>query len=461
MTNLLITMKEKVSLFSPPEDLYLRILSDNTFPNPKYAANKQHGYSNWKTKETIETFNCFNGGVSLPRGYANDLIDLCDSKGIETSLEDLRSVHETTFPSLNAELRPYQKRAVEQALQVEQGVIISPTGSGKSLIGLDIIRQRKQKTLIIVHRSDLAKQWTDVILERLGIKSGFIGDGRFEIGNKITIAMIQTLSSRADDTKKIGESFGLLLIDEVHHIPAESFFEVVGGMSAKFLYGLSAIVRRRDGLEQMIYRSIGNIITTVKTEEVESLGATVPVSVVSVKTGFSPGSLNSWNEYMSAITADERRNALIVDLAQKATGPALILTDRVEHVTALSKQLLSIGIDHVLAHGQLKAADRTSVMANIKTARITIGTTGLLGEGLDVSSWSVLIMASPISSEIKLMQAIGRIVRPAPGKTKGIVYDLQDDCGFSGSSFNKRFEIYKKNSIWVDFSKKNSDRRSA
>ena len=90
-------------------------------------------------------------------------------------------------------------------------------------------------------------------------------------------------------------------------------------------------------------------------------------------------------------------------------------------------------------------------MQELKTAHITLGTTGLLGEGLDVSSWSVLIMASPISSEIKLLQNIGSIVRPASGKEKAIVYDLRDDCGFSGSSFNKRKAIYEKHKIRIEF----------
>jgi len=451
MTSLAITMKEKISLFSPPDDLYCRILEDNTFVNPKYVSNIQHGYSNQDTEETIETFDRFNGGIVLPRGYTKDLLNLCDREGIKTTLEDLRTVHKTTFPLLNAELRPYQKRAVSEAMLFDQGVIVSPTGSGKTLIGLEIIRQRKQKTLIIVHRSDLAKQWSEVILERMGIKAGFIGDGRFEIGNKITIAMVQTLSSRWEETGEIGEKLGLILVDETHHIPAESFSQVVGSLSAKYLYGLSATLRRADGLEEIIYRCIGGVIATVTREEVESLGATVPTTVHSIKTGFDPGPLSSWNDYLNAITDSKKRNSLILNLAWKANAPALILTDRVEHAEILSKMLKDKNIDHALAHGKLKPNERLEAMAKIKSAQITIGTTGLLGEGLDVSGWGVLIMASPISSEIKLMQAIGRIVRPSEGKTEGIVCDLKDDCGFAGSSFKKRFEIYKKNKIWVKF----------
>jgi superfamily II DNA or RNA helicase len=110
-------------------------------------------------------------------------------------------------------------------------------------------------------------------------------------------------------------------------------------------------------------------------------------------------------------------------------------------------------IDHVLAHGKIGKKEREGMMERIKSAKLTVGTTSLLGEGIDVSSWNTLIMGAPISSEIKLMQAIGRIVRPSNGKEKAIVYDLKDNCGFAGASFNKRFEIYKKNKIWVQFQK--------
>jgi superfamily II DNA or RNA helicase len=131
-------------------------------------------------------------------------------------------------------LRPYQERAVFEATQSDQGVIVSPTGSGKSLMGLEIVRQKGQRSLIIVHRSDLAKQWLDVIEEQMGIKASFIGDGQFSVGEKITVAMIQTLASRAEETKTIADTFGLVLTDEVHHTPCETFSEVLGWMSSKY-----------------------------------------------------------------------------------------------------------------------------------------------------------------------------------------------------------------------------------
>jgi superfamily II DNA or RNA helicase len=451
----IIKVAEKISIQTNDSDLVSIIKSANTFPNPKYLSNEQHGYSNRDTDSTISTYHHEGGSLILPRGFLRDLQKILDDRDITPQILDERATNPCVYPEKleGITLRPYQQRAVDSAMEFDEGIVISPTGSGKTLIGLEIIRQKGQKALIIVHRGDLAKQWIDVIKERLGIKACFIGDGCWEVGD-VTVAMIQTISSSENETKALSGAFGTVLLDEAHHAPATNCFWILGRLAAKYRYGLSAISNRRDGLEPMIYRAIGPVISTITKKEVESLGATVPTTVVSIETGFNPGVVNSWNEYLDAISVSPERNEGIIQLAQRSEGSILILTDRVDHAEKLSQILGKRNIDHVLAHGQINKKERQDLMERIKAARITVGTTGLLGEGLDVTSWSVLIMASPISSEIKLMQAVGRIVRSAPGKEKAIAYDLKDDCGFSGSSFKKRFEIYKKHRIWVQFGRR-------
>lgn len=452
-----IKISSNIILDCSNDEFISAIEKANTFKNPKYESNSQNGYSNWQTSSTIETYKYLSGGyLCLPRGFLSELLELCNSLEINPIVEDLRNESPVSFSILkDVTLRPYQKLAVELAMKEDQGSIIAPTGSGKSILGLEIIRRRGQKTLILVHRSDLAKQWIDVIQERFGITAGFIGDGSFEIGKEITVGMIQTLSSKENEAKTLSDTFGLILTDEIQHLPADSFFGVIGSFKAKYLYGLTATPNRRDGLEKMIYRAIGDKIAVISKEEVEGIGATVPVKVIPIKTGFKPYSINSWNEYLGAITCNAERNTLIIELATETNEPTLILVDRVEHAENLSEMMTRRNINHVLAHGKIGKKDRDGMLERIRGAKITIGTTGLLGEGLDIKSLSILIMGSPISSEIKLMQAIGRITRSFEGKKNAVAYDLKDDCGFSGSSFNKRFEIYKKNKIWVEFNNLN------
>lgn len=451
-----INISEKVFVRSPTEELISKIKEANTFANPKYESNQQHGYSNWQTPRTIETFNlCDDGSISLPRGFLPDLLRLCKECNAHTIIEDFRCVYPANIPELEGiTLRPFQERAVSQGMQSDQGAIISPTGSGKSFIGLEIIRRRGQRALIIVHRAELAKQWADVIEEHMGIKAGFMGDGSWLVGDQITIAMVQTLAGREDEARALANAFGLVLVDEGNHLPASTFFDVLGLLAAKYRYMLSAIPNRRDGLEAMIYRAIGPAIANISKDEVENMDSTVPATIFTIQTGFNPGLVNSWNEYLDTLTVSTERNLQIIDLAQASKESTLILVDRVAHAEQLSEMMNKRGMEHVLAHGKIGKKDRENAMVRMRSAKLTIGTISLLGEGIDISSWSVLIMAAPISSEIKLMQAIGRIVRPVPGKVKAIVYDLRDECGFAGASFKKRFEIYKKHKIWVEFTNK-------
>ena len=459
MDSLKIRIRESIFLSNLSEDLLCQVKADNVFSNPSYISNEEQGRSNWKTEPTITTYSYENGFLVLPRGYMSQLLTLCKKHGIDPEIIDERSVVECAFPEELAgiKLRPHQQKAVCASLKYSQGCVVSPTGSGKSLIGLEIIRQKQQRSLILVHRSDLATQWQEVIKERLGIEAGMIGAGEWTIGEEITVALVQSLQSREKDTKALVETFGLILCDEMHHIPAKNIFELLAWFPAKYRYGLSATPRRRDGLEKMIYLGVGPIFIEIDKKEVEELGAIVPASVNVLETHFKPEYCNSWHEYSSQLSVCGKRNELIIDLSKNQTEQVLVLVDRVSHAEQLSEMFSGRGVEHVLVHGQLAKSERTNAMQAMKTAAITVGTTSLLGEGLDVSAWSILILASPISSEIKLRQAIGRVVRSAPGKKKALVYDLKDDCGFAGSSFNKRFEIYKQQNIWVNFPKQTSE----
>jgi superfamily II DNA or RNA helicase len=435
-----------------PKAILSKIIAENTFQNPRFASNEKNGFSNYKTPQFIKTFSERTEGIIVPVGFGRRLLHIFEEQATAVELVDERASISCEFPILHdVQLRDYQQRAVDQAMNASQGCIISPTGSGKSFIGLEIICRRRQKALILVHRGDLADQWDRIIKERLGLTAGFIGCGHWWIGNEITIAMVQTAAKQA---KKLSDEFGLVLVDEAHHIPAQNTFSLLGRLSARFRYGLTATPTRADGLENLLYMAIGPAVETICRDEVEGRGATVPATVKLINTRFDPGLVSTWQEYVSALTTSPERNKLIVLLAKEQSSPTLILVDRIEHAEIISGMLSHDSVEHVLVHGQLPHPGRAEAMQRMRTAAITIGTTSLLGEGLDVAAWSCLILAAPISSETKLLQAVGRVVRSAPGKTASTVFDLKDNHAFSGASFNSRFEIYKKHKIWVDFTEK-------
>ena len=180
---------------------------------------------------------------------------------------------------------------------------------------------------------------------------------------------------------------------------------------------------------------------------VEDVGGTVPATVKVLQTDFAPVDIDSWGDFIDQMVANDERNAYVVSVATKSATkmPTLVLVDRVAHAVELS----ALAGDCVLIHGGLSKQERATAMAKAKTARLTIGTTGLLGEGLDIAQWAALIMASPISSRTKLLQAMGRVVRPSVGKVRAFVADFADNHPLAFSSLGKRRAIYNAEKIQV------------
>jgi len=232
-----------------------------------------------------------------------------------------------------------------------------------------------------------------------------------------------------------------VLVDECHHIPANTFMKVINLIPCKYRYGLTATPFRRDGLAMLIRMAIGEIIAQISAEDVEQAGGITRAEILTIYTGCTYTGLECWNDYLKEISTDKDRNH-VVSLAASilsCDAPTLILTDRIEHAENIYQQCNGKAL---LIHGQLNTAERTQAMQATRQASLTIGTIGLLGEGLDVSCWTNLVLASPISSRARLLQAIGRVIRPQKGKEAGLIIDIVDDCAFSVSSYNKRTKVY-------------------
>jgi superfamily II DNA or RNA helicase len=445
-----IILNESLVVCNPPSFISDRVVKDNTFPNPVFSEALKYGRQTRTIPDEIQTFRFKGNDLIVERGYCRDFMRLCNEKEVTPEIEERRSCPPDAYPDLNGvSLREYQERAINQAEKFQQGVIVAPTGAGKSIMGLELIRRKQTRALILVHREELAKQWEKNIKALFGFTPGRIGGGSWEIGSHITIGMAQTLSKNEQKCRAIGEEFGLILCDECHHAPARTFAQVIGWFPAKYRYGLSATPTRRDRLDCLIFRVIGPELASISREEVEQVNSIVPASVVIIHTGFNPGCIDGWHEFSSSLNNYER-NRLVLNLIP-INKSSLILVDRIAHAEALSEALETKGIDHVLAHGSIPADERSTLMDRIRRSSVTVGTTSLLGEGLDVAHWETLILAAPISSEAKLLQAIGRIVRPSQDKEVGTVYDLKDACGLAGYSLKNRINIYRKHGIQFQF----------
>ena len=426
--------------------MMLRAMKENRFPNPDYADAKRQGRYTGGMPEFIHIWTEDLGILSLPRGYGKRMEALGKEMGQPITWDDKRVTAPAMYPAKieGIDFREYQAAAVDAAMGCSQGVIIAPTGSGKTLTALELIRRRSQRVAILVHTQGLARQWRAVIKKAFpGITPGLIGAGEWYEGKEITVAMVQTLASRVDAAQAFASMIGMVVIDECHHAPAGTFTEVISMFPAKFRYGFTATPRRGDSLGEVINRVIGETVAEVQDDEVLAAGGIVPIRVLAVDTGFrypqiDTRSKTAWSDLMSQLGEDDMRNDLIKRIVAdiSRSRQTLVLTERVAHAEALAKKIRG----SLLVHGTV--ADKETRMAEMAGARVTIATRGLLAEGLDCSGWSCLIQAAPISGETPTLQGIGRVIRPAPGKGHGLVIDLVDAHPFLISSWNKRKAVY-------------------
>lgn len=440
-----------------PAPVALEAMTRHTFEAPDYRRARLRGYGTRGLDSELRAYRVYSdGSLHLGRGFLPDLLEL--APGIEVI--DERTEAPVRFNHLAIDLRPYQARAVDSALKHDQGTTEAPTGSGKTVMGLALIQQREQRALILVHTRELLNQWRDRVRAMLGIEAGIIGGGQWQEGEQVTVCMFQTLTRRPEDTEQMAAGYGLVLVDEAHHVPAATFARTLAMLPCRYRYGLTATPYRRDGLTPLLRLLIGPTIARVTPAEVEAARGIVPAVIRPVRTGWGPGPVDSWQAYIERASRDLGRHQFVISVAARSVRagiPTLILVERIDHTEGLGAVARGRCINTVVLHGALTTRERQAAFARIHDAPLTIGTTGLLGEGFDAPAWGALVLAIPISGKARVLQAVGRILRPAPGKQTAYVADLIDHCAFSGASYKRRRAVYQERGFRVLASRERRD----
>ncbi len=443
-----VLVRGSLILRNAPSNVALAAMVAHTFEAPDYRRARLRGYGTRGLDPELRAYRVDDDGLHLGRGFLPELLELAPC----IEVIDERTVAPSPVEPLAVEMRPYQVRAVDSALEHEQGIVEAPTGSGKTVIGLEVIRRRGRRALILAHTRELLNQWRERVRDMLGVDPGIIGGGQWQEGEQVTVAMFQTLSRRPADTERMARGYGLVVVDECHHVPAATFARTLALLPCRYRYGLTATPYRRDGLTPLLRLLIGPTVARVTASEVEAARGIVPAVIRPIRTGWGPGPVTSWTDYVERAAADLGRSQFVIDVAARSvrTGvPTLILVERIGHAKCLGAIARGRGFDPVVLHGQLAAKERQTAIARIQDAPLTIGTTGLLGEGFDAPGWGALILASPMSGKSRVLQAVGRVLRPAPGKRAAFVADLVDRCGFAGASFKKRKTVYSERGFRV------------
>jgi superfamily II DNA or RNA helicase len=420
------------------------------FLNSDYLVKKNIGKSTFNLEKYFRLVEETTEGVIIPRGFVANLITFCRKENLPFKIIDNRKKLDPVDFESEIELMPNQEAAIERTIDKDFGVIVSPPGSGKTIIGLEIIAQKRQPSLIIVHRKQLFDQWIDRIQNFLKIprrEIGQIGNQKFKVGKEITIAMIQSLS-RSEEIEKISNSFGTIIVDECHHIPAKSFRDAIVNFNSFYLYGLTATPKRKNNDEKLIYVYIGNILYNAdQIEQIRQKQTNIEINIretnLSVPFDYK---IDKYETISRILIHDTHRNSLIINDIEKNInrfGRFLILTERKAHVEILNLYLKD-KFETITIHGDDSESNRKSKMDQLKQGhyKIVISTGQYFGEGIDLNNLECLVIAYPFAFEGKLIQYIGRIQH---SDNPPVIFDYRDSkIDYFEKMFKQRNRYYKK-----------------
>lgn len=436
MADLIITITNNLRLRNVPAGLREKLIAKLEIVNPKWLENERMGRWNRGTPQILRFYDKVGPtGLWIPRGYLRQLILQCRKSNIRYQLDDQRRMMAPVDFGFNGQLRPFQQAAVDRMLTKDFGTLSSATGSGKTVMALYIIARRRQPTLILVHTKDLVTQWKKRIESFLAFKAadiGLIGGGKKSQGNMITIALVQSLYKCVEE---VADKIGFLVVDECHRCPSRTFTEAVNGFDSRYMLGLSATPWRRDGLSKLIFWHLGDVHYEVNKKHLVRSGDVLPAEVIVRKTDFKPyfDPVNEYSKMLSELTADTDRNILIAgDVARETAeteGICLVLSDRKAHCENLRALLkFRFKIEAELLTGDLNMNARQVVIErlNKKEIKVVIATGQLIGEGFDCRELATLFLATPIRFSGRVLQYLGRVLRPAPNKKTARVFDYVD-----------------------------------
>ncbi|MCG8388283.1 MAG: DEAD/DEAH box helicase [Cytophagales bacterium] len=402
------------------------------FANSDYFIKKKSGRNTWDTKRYFTFIEETENEVVVPRGFVGTLLRYLKQNSIDHSFIDQRIKRNTVPFAVQFELYPYQETVTQAASKKDFGIIVSPPGTGKTIIGLKIIADKQQPALIIVHRKQLLQQWTERIQAFLGIPKreiGSIGQGKAKVGEMITVGMIQSLGKQLEKEtiENLKDRFGTIIIDECHHLPAKSYADTISKLNPYYQYGLTATPFRKGSDGKAIFIHLGNIIASIQVQDLASYKRPkIVVRNTDLDIPFN-SKTDTFETLSKVLVHDSARNQLIlkdVKVELEKGKRTVIITERKEHITVL-EQWLKQSYEVITLSGDDTYGSRESKWKELKLGnyQVLITTGQYFGEGTDLHNASCLFLAYPFSFKGKLIQYIGRVQRADIAPT---VYDYHD-----------------------------------
>jgi superfamily II DNA or RNA helicase len=393
---------EKVQL---PQALANRLIRLAAFQNPEFYRAQAMRMSVWDKPRIIGCAENFPQHIALPRGCFDAACDLLADNGIRLDLRDERHAGTPIAIGFSGTLRPDQEAAVAAMLEHDAGVLCAPTAFGKTVTAAAIIARRGVNTLVLVHRTELLKQWQVRLAAFLDAGKdviGVIGGGKNKPTGQIDIAVMQSLS-RQGEVDPLVESYGQVIVDECHHVGAASFDAILRRAKAKHVVGLTATPIRRDGQQPIIFMQCGPI----RHKAAQPLDAPHDLSVMPqfIESPIALPAEAGIQDVFRHLAQDAARTAAIASAitdAFRQGRKVLALTERTDHIDAIRTALADQVPEPFVLHGRMSKKQRAALIAALDALssdapRVLLATGKLVGEGFDHPPLDTLVLAMPVS----------------------------------------------------------------
>lgn len=438
------------------------------FPNPEYAKKREMGKWLGDTQPTIVLWEKRGNTAILPYGCLAQFMESFNLGRMDIIIPG-RDKYDLIDYRSNIEMFDYQAIAARESFG-KSGVLVMPCGSGKTQTALQMTALYGKRTLWLTHTQELLNQSMDRALSCFDIeenKIGTITDGKVNVGEAITFATVQTMSSVDLDPYK--EYWDVVIVDECHKAVGTPtnlmmFYKVISQLNATIKLGLTATPKRNDGLERCMYALLGPKLYEVPESAVAA--NTVPINVfmkqdnsydIDIEYICNPDGTINYNAVLETLCCCYERNKMIAETVNNINNSGytcLVLSDRVEHLKNLRELVGEEYTRQLFANTASKKARQCRKeciqLLKEKKIRCLFATYQLAKEGLDIPSLDCVVFATPKKDPITIVQSCGRVGRKAPGKSFGTVIDIVDMAFpiFEGYA-KKRKNIYKNKKYFV------------
>lgn len=441
------------------------------FKNPEFYKMQSMRLPIYHKPRVIYLYDLEKDYLMLPRGCEDALKNQLDALDISYDISDKSNVGIEIEVSFNGKLNLEQDLAAEAMLQYNIGVLSAVTAFGKTVVAANMIATRRTNTLILVHTQALLDQWLESLDRFLLLRYemptqtkgrgrkkkwspiGMIGKNKNTLTGIVDVAIMQSLVFDGE-VKNLIKDYGMIIVDECHHVPAVNFERILKAAHAKYIYGLTATPTRKDGHHPIIFMQCGPIryqVDAIEAAKKRSFEHNVLSRLIFIRHPEIRNEKQFSKIYASLAESDFRNQMIVEDVvfALKQGKTPIILTERTTHIEILAKMLEGSCDNVVKLMGSMSAKQKKQTMdilSEIKDeeSMVLIATGRYIGEGFDFPRLDTLFLALPIAWKGKVIQYVGRLHRNYPNKTEVLVYDYVDvNIPVLEKMYHKRVTAYK------------------